>query len=85
MPQQPGPRRRRGQSSQPKLRGSARTLLTKHDRFQEGSRVTTQVLEPEVRQELVARVRQEILAGTYDTLDKLEEAIESMADRLSVD
>jgi hypothetical protein len=35
--------------------------------------------DPDVRQELVARVRQEIRAGTYDTPEKLEAAIDRLA------
>jgi hypothetical protein len=35
--------------------------------------------DPDVRQELVARVRQEIRAGTYDTPDKLEAALDRLA------
>jgi hypothetical protein len=35
--------------------------------------------DPEVRQELVARVRQEIRAGTYDTPEKLEAAVDRLA------
>jgi hypothetical protein len=35
--------------------------------------------------ELVARVRQEILAGTYDTPEKFEAALDRLADRLDGD
>jgi len=35
--------------------------------------------DPDVRLELVARVRQEIRAGTYDTPEKLEAALDRMA------
>ncbi|HKB04385.1 MAG TPA: flagellar biosynthesis anti-sigma factor FlgM [Gemmataceae bacterium] len=35
--------------------------------------------EPDVRQELVARVRQEIRAGTYDTPEKFEAALDRLA------
>ena len=41
--------------------------------------------EADVRHDLVARVRQEILAGTYDTPDKLEAALDRLADRLTAD
>jgi hypothetical protein len=37
----------------------------------------------EVRWELVARVRQEIAAGTYETPEKLEAALERLLDRLA--
>jgi len=40
--------------------------------------------EPEVRHELVARVRQEIRDGVYDTPDKLEAALDRMAAGLDV-
>jgi hypothetical protein len=39
-------------------------------------------IEQEVRQDLVTRVRQEILAGTYDTPEKFEAALDRLADRL---
>lgn len=35
---------------------------------------------PEIRQELVDRVRAEIESGSYETDDKLDQAIESMLD-----
>jgi anti-sigma28 factor (negative regulator of flagellin synthesis) len=37
-----------------------------------------QLSAPEVRQELVARIRQEIQAGTYDTAEKFEAALERL-------
>ena len=39
----------------------------------------------DVRQDLVARVRQEIQAGTYDTPEKLEAALDRLAARLAAD
>jgi hypothetical protein len=36
-----------------------------------------------IRQELVDRVRREIAAGTYDTPEKLEVALERMLDQFS--
>ena len=45
-------------------------------RLYEAPRMTP---DPEVRQELVARVRQEIRAGTYDTPEKLEAAVDRLA------
>jgi hypothetical protein len=36
----------------------------------------------DIREELVARIRLEIMAGTYDTPEKLEAALERLADRL---
>jgi hypothetical protein len=41
--------------------------------------------DPDVRQDLVTRVRQEIQAGTYDTPEKLEAALDRLADRLARD
>ena len=38
--------------------------------------------EPPVRLELIARVRAEILAGTYDTPEKWELALERLGERL---
>ncbi|MCE9530892.1 MAG: hypothetical protein K8T89_07180 [Planctomycetes bacterium] len=46
----------------------------------------TQTLEKKViRQELVARVRQEIVAGRYDTPAKLEAAFERLLNRIEQD
>ena len=39
--------------------------------------------DPDVRTDLVARVRREIQAGTYDTAEKLEAALDRLAERLS--
>lgn len=41
--------------------------------------------EPEVRTELVQRVRGEIAAGTYDTPEKWEEALDRLLERLERD
>jgi hypothetical protein len=38
---------------------------------------------PEVRQDLVSRVRAEIEAGTYETPDKLDAAVENLAQDLA--
>jgi len=37
---------------------------------------------PDVRSELVDRIRQEIAKGTYDTEDRLDQAIENLAEEL---
>ncbi|HVK14363.1 MAG TPA: hypothetical protein VM597_36825 [Gemmataceae bacterium] len=42
----------------------------------------TPSVEAPVRQDLVARVRLEILAGTYDTPEKLSAALDRLAERL---
>jgi hypothetical protein len=42
-------------------------------------------IEPEVREDLVARVRNEIQQGTYDTPEKFEAALDRLADRLEAD
>ena len=44
--------------------------------------MTPQLSAPEVRQELVARIRQEIQAGTYDTVEKFEAALERLTAQL---
>ncbi len=41
--------------------------------------------DPDVRTELVARVRREIAAGTYDTPEKWALALERLLDRLEDD
>lgn len=45
--------------------------------------MTPTPLDPAVRQDLVARVRLEILAGTYDTPDKLADALDRLSDRFA--
>jgi hypothetical protein len=47
--------------------------------------VNTPLYEADVRYDLVARVRQEIQAGTYDTPEKLEAALDRLAARLAAD
>lgn len=44
-----------------------------------------QLTEPEVRQELVSRIRQEIDDGVYDTPEKFQAALDRLADRLEDD
>lgn len=58
---------------------------TARDRVVEDRRMSSQPNEPEVREDLVARVRQEIQKGTYDTPEKLEAALDRLADRLESD
>ena len=58
-----------------------RTPPTTPDRLQEGTRVNAPN-ESDVRQDLVSRVREEIRDGTYDTPEKLEAALDRLADRL---
>jgi hypothetical protein len=41
--------------------------------------------EPEFRKELVKRIRREIAAGTYDTPEKWEAALERLRERLERD
>jgi hypothetical protein len=38
--------------------------------------------DPQIRWELVDRIRREIAAGTYETPDKLETALENLLERL---
>ena len=38
-----------------------------------------------VRSDLIARVRQEILAGTYDTPERFDQALDRLADCLAGD
>lgn len=54
-------------------------------RLTEGPPVNPQSYSPEIRIDLVARVRQEIQAGTYDTPEKLEAALDRLAARLCSD
>jgi len=60
-------RRRSGVCSNPRLT-SKDTLVDPND--------------PDIRHDLVARIRSEIAAGTYDTPDKLESALFNMTNHL---
>jgi hypothetical protein len=53
------------------------------DRLLESPRMTPTLVEAPVREDLVARVRLEILSGTYDSPEKLSAALDRLADRLS--
>jgi hypothetical protein len=75
----PVPRRGRG-ARRPTRRQSPRL-----NRVTEGHRMNPQLSDQDVRQELVTRVRQEILDGTYDTPEKFEVALGRLADRLEGD
>lgn len=78
----PHPRRRRGAAGRP---GRARLSVAGLARLMEGPAVNSPAHDADVRQDLVARVRQEIQAGTYDTPEKLEAALDRLADRLSLE
>ena len=52
-------------------------------RLLESPRMTPTPFEPPVRQDLVARIRQEISAGTYDSPEKLAAALDRLAERLA--
>ena len=68
-PAEVGPQVNRG-SDQIQLSGTARIL----------AKLNT---PPEVRQDLVDRVRGEIAQGTYETPDKIDAAVEGLADELA--
>jgi hypothetical protein len=55
------------------------------DRITEEHRMNPQLSDQDVRGELVTRVRLEIRAGTYDTPEKLQAALERLAARLDGD
>jgi len=55
------------------------------DRIKEAHRMNSQLAEQDVREELVNRVRLEIRAGTYDTPEKLQAALDRLAARLDSD
>lgn len=63
------------QSAAPVQRGEDRVELS------DASRLLAKLLGlPEIRQDLVDQVRAQIEAGTYDTPEKMDQAIESMLD-----
>jgi hypothetical protein len=73
----PNPRRGRGAAGHiGRVRRVPRPAPPGPARLPEHSRMTP---EPDVRLELVARVRQEIRAGTYDTPEKLQAAVDRLA------
>jgi negative regulator of flagellin synthesis FlgM len=76
----PHPRRRRGAAGRT---GRTRPAPAGFARLTEGPPVNTPLYEADVRHDLVARVRQEIQAGTYDTPEKLEAALDRLAERLA--
>ena len=78
----PHPRRRRGAAGRT---GRFRPTPGGLARLSEGPPVNIPLPEPDVRHDLVARVRQEIQAGTYDTPEKLEAALDRLAARLAQD
>lgn len=78
----PHPRRRRGAAGRT---GRARPFPTGLARLTERPPVSAPLHDADVRQDLVARVRQEIQAGTYDTPEKLEAALDRLATCLALD
>ena len=70
-----------------RLRRSLRTPSSAMPHFQEGSRLEPKLLKDStgIRHELVARVRQEIHAGIYDTPAKFDAALERMFEHLAWD
>lgn len=78
-PRRPHPRRR-SRSVRTRFTRLPRRLLT-DIRPTEGLRRND--MNNDIREELVARVRLEIMAGMYDTPEKWEVALDRLADRLS--
>jgi len=78
----PHPRRGRGAAGRI---GRARPTPRGLARLTEARSVNPQLNAPDVRQELVARVRREIQAGTYDTPEKLEAALDRLVARMGLD
>lgn len=77
---------RRGRASRSHYgRRESRPTLTRPARLQEGRQMNSQSTDTDVRTELVARVRQEIQDGTYDTPEKFDAALDRLADRLDRD
>jgi hypothetical protein len=82
----PVPRRGRGAAGR---RGRPRrtpiSSPTGPDRLREDPRMNPQTADSDIRHELVSRIRQEIMAGTYDSPEKLEAALDRLAARLDLD
>ena len=82
----PGYRWSRRRRALTKARPVVRTKPCPMIRIQEGRRLKTQVMETHgIRHALVSRVRQEIDAGTYDTIAKLEAAMERLLTHMADD
>lgn len=78
----PAPRRARGASIRNRLLRRTTQLNTIELTSQEGLPVNTPVIDPEIRTDLVARIRREIREGLYDTPEKFEAALSRMADHI---
>jgi len=78
----PHSRRRWGAAGRP---GRARPSPTGLARRTEALPVNPPMSDIDVRLDLVTRVRQEIEAGTYDTPEKFEAALDRLAAHLSAD
>ena len=78
------PHPRRGRRAPGRV-GRARPTSRGLARLTEARSVNPQLNVPDVRQELVARVRREIQAGTYDTPEKLEAALDRLVARMGFD
>jgi hypothetical protein len=82
----PIPRRGRGAAGRRgRVRRSPPHATPGSDRIKEEHRMNPQLGEPDVRDDLVTRVRLEIRAGTYDTSEKLQAALDRLAARLDSD
>ena len=78
----PHPRRRRGAAGRT---GRARLAPPGLARLTEGPPVNPPLHDADIRQDLIARVRLEIQAGTYDTPERFEAALDRLAARLAID
>jgi anti-sigma28 factor (negative regulator of flagellin synthesis) len=78
----PAPRRSRGASTRKRVtRRSALTTATNRSN-QEGLNMNAQLMEPDIRLDLVARIRREIRDGVYDTPEKFEAALTRLSDNI---
>ena len=80
----PRPRRGRRPTSRRIVRWQS-PAAPRADRLKEGCRMDPQSTEPEVREDLILRIRREIEDGVYDTPERFQAALDRLADRLEAD
>ncbi len=69
-------------AAQPAVRPEA-AQITDEVNISEGARLAEQIQQlPDLREDRIEAVRQQIAAGTYETHDKLEAAVERLLDEI---
>ena len=75
---------RQGQRAAPTSQAAAPTRASDRAEFSQAARLLSKLAElPEVRQDLVDRVRAELEAGTYETPGRIDATIDKLAEDLA--